>query len=203
MFLSMYSGIVFSSVHFGSLMKRQVEITVRNQVFVVFRVMGAAVISVILGSVWYNLGRDDYYQKFALFLFGALQVAFTNFSELPYAVENKYIAYKHVAMGMYTPMAYAISCAVVQVPIAAVESLEFSVVMYFMSSLVMSAGRFFFFWLVLFLVDICMASLFRLFAFIVPDMETAQSAPSPVISVQVIFAGFLIVPSKMGWLLFM
>ena len=32
-------------------------------------------------------------------------------------------------------------------------------------------------------------ALFRLFAYILPDMESAQTAPGPIISLQVVFAG--------------
>ena len=42
-------------------------------------------------------------------------------------------------------------------------------------------------------------ALLRLFAYILPDMETAQTAPGPVLAIQVVFAGFLIAAGKMGW----
>lgn len=48
-----------------------------------------------------------------------------------------------------------------------------------------------------------MGSLFRTFAYVLPNMEAAQTAPGPVIALQVIFAGFLISPNHMGWLIFM
>lgn len=51
--------------------------------------------------------------------------------------------------------------------------------------LVLDAGRFFFFLLTLTMVNICMAALFRSFSWAFPDMETAQVAPGPVISIQV------------------
>jgi hypothetical protein len=42
-----------------------------------------------------------------------------------------------------------------------------------------------------------MAAFFRIFAYGFPDMETAQVAPGPVISIQMLFAGFLITRDKM------
>lgn len=45
-----------------------------------------------------------------------------------------------------------------------------------------------------------MASMFRIFAYGLPDLEAAQTAPGPIVSVQVIFAGFLVTYNNMGWL---
>jgi ABC-type multidrug transport system permease subunit len=60
---------------------------------------------------------------------------FANFSELPLAVANKYIAYKHISQGMYPPTAFAIVTALVHIPIAAMEAMVFSAIIYFMAGL--------------------------------------------------------------------
>jgi ABC-type multidrug transport system permease subunit len=41
-------------------------------------------------------------------------------------------------------------------------------------NLVRDAARWFFFYFTLVLVDLCMGALFRFFAYILPDMESAQ-----------------------------
>lgn len=43
----------------------------------------------MLGSVWWRLSPEAGLAKFGLLLFAALQIAFANFSEVPFAVENK------------------------------------------------------------------------------------------------------------------
>ena len=60
--------------------------------------------------------------KFGLLLFCALQIAFANMAEVPFAVEFKYVAYKQIFNGMYPPMAYVLAATVVHIPIAALES---------------------------------------------------------------------------------
>ena len=42
-----------------------------------------------------------------------------------------------------------------------------------------------------------------LFAYVLPNMEAAQTAPGPIIALQVVFAGFLVTTGHMGWLIFM
>jgi ABC-type multidrug transport system permease subunit len=48
-----------------------------------------------------------------------------------------------------------------------------------------------------------MAALFRVFAFISKDLETAQVAPAPVLMIQMFFSGFLLTRNHMGWLIFL
>ena len=68
-------------------------------------------------------------------------MAFGNFSEVPFAVENKYIAYKHIAAGMYPPLGYVLVGTVVHIPIAMVETAVFSCVLYWMVGLVEDPAR--------------------------------------------------------------
>ena len=192
-------------VHFLSLLKRQVLVTGRNSLFVSSRLISACLISAILGSVWWQLDSSKGFQKFGMLLFATLQVAFSNLSETPFAVEFKYVAYKHMAAGMYPPMAYVAAATCVHIPIAAVECAFFSVVLFFMvgldpgtSDADQPGGRWAFFYFTLFLTDLCMGSIFRSFAYVLPNMEAAQTAPGPFIAMQVIFAGFLITPNHMG-----
>ena len=81
-----------------------------------------------------------------MLLFSALQIAFGNMSEVPFAVEFKYTAYKQISSGMYPAMAYVLAATVVHIPIAAIESGIFSAIFYWMVGLVNSTSRWFFFW---------------------------------------------------------
>lgn len=62
--------------HFLSVLARQVKLTIRNKLFVIFRVASAIILALVLGSVFYKLesGIADGFSKYGLFLFGALQV---------------------------------------------------------------------------------------------------------------------------------
>lgn len=189
--------------HFGSLLVRQYKLTARNQLFLTTRIVGAIVMAIILGTVFINIPLENGADKFGMFLFAALQVAFANFSEVPIAVVNKYTCYKHVASAMYPSLAYVLSVSLLHIPIAIAESLVFSVIIYFLVGLVAEAGRFFFFLCVLFFTDVAMASFFRIFAYAASDMESAQIMPGPIISIQMLMAGFLITRSKLGWLIWL
>ena len=67
---------------------------------------------------------------------------------------TKYIAYRHIANGAYPGWAYVLAGAVAHLPVALVECLIFSSIVYFMAGLVVSAGNFFFFFFVLIITDV-------------------------------------------------
>lgn len=89
--------------------------------------------SIILGTVYWQLSISQGLGKFGMLLFAVLQVAFSNLSETPFAVEYKFVAYKHVKAGMYPPWAYTLSATLMQVPTAAIETAAFSLILYFMA----------------------------------------------------------------------
>eukprot|EP00227_Mantoniella_beaufortii_P011174 CAMPEP_0197591472 /NCGR_PEP_ID=MMETSP1326-20131121/13381_1 /TAXON_ID=1155430 /ORGANISM="Genus nov. species nov., Strain RCC2288" /LENGTH=1392 /DNA_ID=CAMNT_0043156947 /DNA_START=71 /DNA_END=4249 /DNA_ORIENTATION=- len=184
--------------HFRSVLARQVTVTVRNKLFVTARMFSAIVTSLILGSVWYQLPKEKGFEKLGMLLFCILHISFSNFSELTFSVEQKYVAYKHLDNKLFPPFTYIAAWAVVHLPIAIAETAIFSCILYPMVGLVLSPGNWLFFYGNLVLANVGMASFFRIVALLAPDMEAAQTFPGPVIAIFIIFAGFLITPSKMG-----
>ena len=183
-------------------LKRQYQITIRNKLFMTARVGAAVMTSLILGSVWFDLPAERGFEKLGMLLFCVLHISFSNFSELTFSVEQKYVAYKHLDSKMFPGVAYIAAWSVVHLPIALMETAVFSCVLYPMVGLSLTIGNWAFFYLNLVLANIAMASFFRIVALAAPDMEAAQTFPGPVIAVFIIFAGFLITPDKMGALKF-
>jgi hypothetical protein len=44
-----------------------------------------------------------------------------------------------------------------------------------------------------------MGAVLRSFAYYLPTLQAAQSAPMPILSILIVFAGFMITRSNMGW----
>jgi ABC-type multidrug transport system ATPase subunit/ABC-type multidrug transport system permease subunit len=187
---------------FRWVLKRQYQITIRNKLFMTARVGAAVMTSLILGSVWFDLPAERGFEKLGMLLFCVLHISFSNFSELTFSVEQKYVAYKHLDNKMFPGVAYIAAWSMVHLPIALMETAVFSCVLYPMVGLSLTIGNWAFFYLNLVLANIAMASFFRIVALVAPDMEAAQTFPGPVIAVFIIFAGFLITPDKMGALKF-
>lgn len=121
----------------------------------------------------------------------------------PVHTTRRYVAYKNLSAAMFPPSAYVFVGSIVHAPIAALETLAFATILFFMVGLEPGrdsapGGRWAFFWLTIWLIDLCMGAVFRLIAIVVPNLEAAQTAPGPLIAFQIIFAGFLITPQHMG-----
>ncbi|RYG57570.1 ATP-binding cassette domain-containing protein [archaeon] len=130
--------------------------------------------------------------------------AFSSFAEIPPAIETRAVAYKHFAWKGYSPTSYMLAYVVVSLPIAILETLGFCAILYFMSGLAPDAGRFFFFTLILCLIDVAMATCFRMVAYMSARLDLAQALTGPIISIQVIFAGYLITFKKIpAWLIWL
>ena len=82
--------------HFKWVLDRQLKVTIRNKLFVTARLGAAVMTSLVLGSVWYQLPKEQGFEKLGMLLFCILHISFSNFSELTFSVEQKYVAYKHV-----------------------------------------------------------------------------------------------------------
>ena len=189
--------------HFWSVFARQFKVTRRNTLFLNARIFGACVTSLILGSVWFDLPRERGFEKLGMLLFCILHISFSNFSELTFSVEQKYVAFKHLDSKLFPELTYLASWGLVHLPIAVVETFIFSCVLYPMVGLNLAFKHWAFFYFQLLLANVAMASFFRIIALVSPTMEIAQTYPGPFIAVMILFAGFLISPEKMGGLKFM
>jgi len=189
--------------HLRSVFKRQAQVTLRNKLFLQTRIFGACVTSLILGSVWFDLAPERGFEKLGMLLFCILHISFSNFSELTFSVEQKFVAFKHLDSKLYPEVSYLASWALVHLPVAIIETLIFSCVLYPMVGLNLGFKYWAFFYFQLLLANIAMASMFRVVALLSPTMEVAQTYPGPFIAVMILFAGFLISPDKMGGLKFM
>jgi ABC-type multidrug transport system fused ATPase/permease subunit len=145
---------------------------------------------------------NDGLNKYGLFLNCVMQLLFANISEMSGAVEGKFIGYRQVANSVHPSWAFPLASILAHIPVAIVESLCFGGIAYFMCGMTYDAGRFFFFTLTIFLIDVYAATLFRLFAFSAPNLVSAQAGPMPIIALLIMFSGFMVARSKMGWLEF-
>ena len=143
--------------HFKSVLARQATVTARNKLFVMTRLFSALVTSVVLGSVWFDLDKEKGFEKLGMLLFCVLHISFSNFSELTFSVEQKYVAYKHLDGKLFPPTSYIVAWAMVHLPIAIVETAVFALVMYPMVGLVWAFKNWLFFYFNLVLANVAMA----------------------------------------------
>ena len=182
--------------HTRASLGRQFTLIGRDKQTLPPRLFSSILIAVILGSLFFRLGLDDFYGKFGMLLFALLNSAMGNFTELPAAFEGRNAVYKHIDAGMYPPLSYLVSVVAGFFPVMVLETLLFSIPLYFMVGLAEDAGRFFFFFLVLLCTDLMLAGLYRSVCYTTATIDHGQQVLNPVFNMMIVFGGFLITRSK-------
>jgi len=184
--------------HTASSLRRQFVLLSRDSQTIPARLFSAILVAVILGSLFLRLGtsQSDTYSKFGMILFALLNSAMGNFTELPAAFEGRNAVYKHLDAGMYPSLSYMFSVVCAWIPVMFLETVMFSIPLYFMVGLAEDAGRFFFFFLILFTTDLMLAALYRTVCYTVATIDQGQQVLNPVFNFMILFGGFLITRSK-------
>ena len=201
--LSTYTREQYSRLYARSFMQhcraslsRQFTLISRDKQTIPPRLFSSILIAVILGSLFLRLPLSDFYGRFGMLLFALLNSAMGNFTELPAAFEGRNAVYKHIDAGMYPPLSYLLSVVAGFFPVMILETMLFSVVLYFMVGLAPEAGRFFFFFLVLLITDVMLAGLYRGVCYTTATIDHGQQVLNPVFNMMIVFGGFLITRSK-------
>lgn len=75
---------------------------------------------------------------------------------------------------MYRPSAVTLARFLIDLPLIAFQHVLFMLPFYFLSGLQVHAGKFFFFYLTLFISTVCFSNLLRMFAYYVPSLDDCK-----------------------------
>ena len=103
---------------------------------------------------------------------------------------------KQVAAGFYSPYHYVTSVVFSHFPLALVETTLFCTLLYFICGFTADAGRYFFFILISFLLNLAMSGMFRAVAYATPNPDVALNMAGPITAFAMLFGGFLISRQK-------
>lgn len=177
---------------------RQQLFYTRSPQFVGPRIMSAIVMGLVGGSVFYQLGvgTNDFLPRLGVALFSMIFLSFGNSAELPLASEFKMVVSKQVNAGYYSPAHYVSSVVLSHFPLAFVETVIFTLFLYFMSGFTTDAARYFIFMLVALLQNLAMSGMFRAVAWATDNADIALNMAAPTTAFAMLFGGFLIVRDK-------
>ncbi|KAI1451361.1 ABC-2 type transporter-domain-containing protein [Annulohypoxylon moriforme] len=156
--------------------------------------VGNFVMSLIIGSVFYNLQdySSSFYQRGALLFFACLMNAFSSALEILTLYAQRPIVEKHSRYALYHPSAEAVASMLVDMPYKIVNSIVFNISLYFMTNLRREPGAFFFFLLITFFTVMVMSMIFRTIASASRTLSQAMVPAALLILDLVIFTGFVI-----------
>ncbi|KAH6658751.1 ABC-2 type transporter-domain-containing protein [Truncatella angustata] len=159
-------------------------------------------IALIVSSLFYNLQQTtgSFYSRAAVMFVAILFNAFSSALEILTQYSQRPIVEKHVRYGFYHASAESYSSVLIDLPYKIANAIFFNAILYFMSNLNRTAGAFFFFMFVGFLMTLTMSGLFRSIAALSRTLSQAMVPAAILILALVIFTGFVIpVDYMLGW----
>ncbi|KAG0195649.1 hypothetical protein BGX33_002856, partial [Mortierella sp. NVP41] len=124
--------------------------------------------------------------------FSLLFNALISQAELPRSLQGRPILYKLKNYAMYRPSSFGLAQIVLDLPVIIVHILLFSVVLYFLAGLQRTAGKFFFFVLVLSLATLCMTAFFRMWGCASKTFDDATKYSGILLLALILYSGYLI-----------
>ncbi|GAB7366264.1 hypothetical protein MBLNU230_g7822t1 [Neophaeotheca triangularis] len=163
----------------------------------------------IVGSLFYgqSLDTSGAFSRGGALFFSILFLGWLQLTELMKAVSGRPVVARHKDYAFYRPSAIAIARVISDFPVILVQVCIFSVIMYFMTNLDVEAGKFWIYFLFIYTTTICITALYRMFASLSPEIDTAVRFSGISLNLLIIYTGYVIPKTQLlsdyiwfGWL---
>ncbi|KAK2926203.1 AAA ATPase domain [Fusarium oxysporum f. sp. vasinfectum] len=164
------------------------------------------ILCLVCGSVYFDIENNSQgaFTRGGILYFALILNGWLQFPELFDAYTNRPVLERQANLHLTRPAAVALARFLIDLPLIAFQHVLFTLVFYFLSRLQVEAGKFFFFYLTLFISTVCFSNLLRMFAYFVGTLDDCFRYGGFSCTVLLLFAGFLIPPNDMspafGWL---
>lgn len=185
------------------LFARQCRVIVRNPATVVARALPTLVFALVLGSVFFRLGRtqSDARTRVGALFFSVLQPVFENFPMVAVTFAQRPLFYAHLKSRFFRAPAYTAAQFAAEALLTLALRLAFALVAYFMIGM---RGNFALYWLVSALASLG-ARAWMVFVASSVALEPVAGLVAPIsLVVLLLFCGFVVPPASiplgLGWL---
>ncbi|BAE62610.1 unnamed protein product [Aspergillus oryzae RIB40] len=162
--------------------------------------------ALVAGSMYYQVKPDTsgLFLKAGALFWSILYNSMSAMSEVVDSFSGRPIVVKHDAFAYCKPAAFCIGQIAADIPITIFQITLWSVILYFMVGLKMSASAFFTYFVVLFACAMCSTALFRAVGAVFRTFDGASKVSGYVVTIMAMYAGFQIQYTQMrpwfGWL---
>ncbi|KAL0942888.1 multidrug resistance protein cdr1 [Colletotrichum truncatum] len=174
-----------------------------NKLFFFVTVFGNLVISLVLGSIFFDLPSDasSMNSRCILLFFAILFNGLSSALEILTLYEQRPIVEKHARYALYHPFSEAISSTICDLPSKILSTLAFNIPLYFMANLRQEADAFFIFLLFSFTTTLSMSMILRTIGQTSRSIHQALTPAALFILSLIIYTGFILPTTNMkGWL---
>lgn len=177
-----------------ALMQRQFILKWQDRFSLIVSWGTSTIIAIVLGTVWLKLPQTSAgaFTRGGLLFIALLFNAFSAFGELASTMLGRGIINKHRAYAFHRPSALWIGQIAIDMIFSTAQILLFSIIVYFMCGLVLDAGAFFTFVLLIVSGYLAMTLFFRTVGCVCPDFDYAMKFAAVIITLFVLTSGYLI-----------
>ncbi|KFA55675.1 hypothetical protein S40293_05291 [Stachybotrys chartarum IBT 40293] len=148
----------------------------------------------IVGSLFYGQPTTTAgaFTRGGAIFFSILFLGWLQLSELMKAVSGRAIVSRHKDYAFYRPSAVSLARVLLDFPVIAVQVCIFGTTMYFMTGLDVDAGKFWIYMLFVYTTTIMITALYRMFASLSPEIDTAVRFSGISLNLLIIYTGYVI-----------
>lgn len=163
----------------------------------------------IVGSLFYgeSLNTSGAFSRGGALFFSILFLGWLQLTELMKAVGGRAVVARHKEYAFYRPSAVSIARVITDLPVIAIQVIIFGIIMYFMTELDVTASKFFIWLLFVYTNTILLTALYRMFASVSPEIDTAVRFSGVALNLLIIYTGYVIPKTQLlskyiwfGWL---
>ncbi|KAI0506555.1 ABC-2 type transporter-domain-containing protein [Xylaria bambusicola] len=163
----------------------------------------------IVGSIYYNqpFSTAGAFTRGGACFFSILFLGWLQLSELMKAVSGRAVAARQKDYAFYRPSAVALARVITDIPVILIQVVIFGIIMYFMTNLDRDVSKFWIYLLFVYTTTILVTALYRMFASISPEIDTAVRFSGIALNVLIIYTGYVIPKTQLlskyiwfGWL---
>ncbi|KAJ5896051.1 ABC multidrug transporter atrF [Penicillium subrubescens] len=165
----------------------------------------------IVSSLFYgeSLDTSGAFSRGGALFFSVLFLGWLQLTELMPAVTGRGIVARHKDYAFYRPSAVSIARVVVDFPAIFAMVVPFTIIVYFMAGLDVTASKFFIYFLFVYTTTFCITSLYRMFAALSPTIDDAVRFAGIALNLLILYVGYVIPKQTLvndsiwfGWLFY-
>ncbi|KAF1349895.1 ABC-2 type transporter-domain-containing protein [Delphinella strobiligena] len=166
----------------------------------------------IVGSLFYGqpLNTAGAFTRGGSLFFSILFLGWLQLSELMKAVTGRNVVARQKDYAFYRPSAVSLGRVIADFPVILVQVCIFTVIMYFMTGLDVDVSKFWIYLLFVYTTTISITALYRMFASVSPEIDTAVRFSGIALNLLIIYTGYVIPKTQLlgdyiwfGWLYYL
>ncbi|CAK7892680.1 protein Snq2p [[Candida] anglica] len=173
-----------------------------DKAYTITQIVAALSQGLIVGSLYYNTpdSVSGSFSRGGVCFFAALYVSLVSLAEVSSTFNTRSILMKQKNYSMYHTSTDALALTISSIPIAFIVTVVFVIVLYFLSNLARDAGKFFTFFLFVFLLNLTISSLFKAIAALNKTIAAANAIAGVFMLALLSYSSFMIQrPSMRPW----